>query len=88
MTKKLTEISLEDIYDLENELKLPASKIICGYLRKPRGRLNKDTFYGHCSLFDKECVYKIPVDCKQEKEYFQKRREDAIHKTRKKKNFQ
>ena len=70
MIKKLTEISLEDICNLENELKLPASKIICGYLRKPRGRLSKNTFYGYCSLFERKCVYRLPLNCKQEKEYF------------------
>jgi len=81
--KNLTEITLENIRDLEEELKLPASKIICGYLRKPRGRIN-NTFYGYCSLFEKKCVYTLPLDCKQEKEYFQRRRNDRLQETRKK----
>jgi len=78
--QKVKTLTMEEIIDLSREYGVPASRVMCGYLRAPR-ELNGDTMTGYCSLFDKQCTYQVPlIKCEAEEEWLQKKHLDFYKK--------
>ena len=66
-------LTMEEILDLSMEYQVPASRVMCGYMRAPRG-IKGDTMTGYCSLFERQCSYQVPLlRCDAEQEWLKEK---------------